>query len=126
MRERAEAADPQLQQRRRPLPPGSRIYYATCHPGLEPVVARELSGSAIGADDVQPGRAGVSFTGDAGVGFRANLWLRSAIRVLVLEGELLLDARRPAGEEVRSRGCGSGCASARLCWSLWCSACRAA
>lgn len=102
MRERADAADPQLQQRRRPLPPGHRIYYATCHPGLEAVVASELAGRAIGAADVQPGRAGVSFSGDAGVGYRANLWLRSAIRVLALQGETLLDARYPAGEEVRA------------------------
>ena len=32
------------------------------------------------------GKAGVSFTGDIAVGYRANLWLRSAIRVLLLLG----------------------------------------
>lgn len=42
----------------------------------------------------------MSFTGDAAVGYAANLWLRSAIRVLQLLHEALLDGRRPAGEEV--------------------------
>jgi hypothetical protein len=49
------------------------------------------------------GKAGVSFTGDTSVGYRANLWLRSAIRVLRLLHETLLDAERPSGEEVRRR-----------------------
>lgn len=43
----------------------------------------------------------MSFTGDLSTGYRANLWLRSAIRVLLLLAETLLDARQPAGEEVR-------------------------
>lgn len=46
------------------------------------------------------GKAGVSFSGPAAVGYRANLWLRAAIRVLQLQHETLLDARRPAGEAV--------------------------
>ncbi|KAL4458935.1 hypothetical protein ABPG75_013800 [Micractinium tetrahymenae] len=100
MRERAQAVDPQLRQRRERLPPGHFHYYATCHPGLEEVVAAELAGRCIGAANIHPGKAGVSFTGDLVVGYRANMWLRSAIRVLQLLGETLLDARRPAGEEV--------------------------
>ena len=55
MRERAEAADPQVQQRRQPLEPGHSHYYATCHPGLEEVVAAELRGARIGAANVHPG-----------------------------------------------------------------------
>ena len=47
------------------------------------------------------------------MGYRANLWLRSAIRVLLLLGETVLDGRRPAGEEVRLRG---GCRLESLCW----------
>ena len=47
------------------------------------------------------GKAGVSFTGDVATGYRANLWLRSAIRVLMLLEETLLEGTRPAGEEVR-------------------------
>lgn len=46
------------------------------------------------------GKAGVAFSGPAAVGYRANLWLRAAIRVLQLQHETLLDARRPAGEAV--------------------------
>jgi hypothetical protein len=37
------------------------------------------------------------------MGYRANLWLRSAIRVLRLLHETLLDGERPSGEEVRRR-----------------------
>ena len=55
MRERAEAADPQIQQRRQLLEPGHSHYYATCHPGLEEVVAAELRGPEIGAANVHPG-----------------------------------------------------------------------
>jgi hypothetical protein len=55
MRERAEQRDPQIQQRRQPLFAGHHHYYATCHPGLEAVVAAELSGPAIGAANVLPG-----------------------------------------------------------------------
>ncbi|PSC76859.1 DNA methylase [Micractinium conductrix] len=76
------------------------VYYATCHPGLEEVVAAELRSANIGAVDVQPGKAGVSFTGELATGYRANLWLRSAIRVLQLLAETVLEARQPAGEEV--------------------------
>lgn len=53
-----------------------------------------------------PGKAGVSFTGELATGYRANLWLRSAIRVLQLLAETVLEARQPAGEEVR--GCSAG------------------
>lgn len=36
-------------------------FYATCHPGLESVVADELRAQDIGAIGVEPGRAGVHF-----------------------------------------------------------------
>jgi putative N6-adenine-specific DNA methylase len=55
-------------------------YFATCGRGIEPVLAGELS--ALGAADVQPGRGGVHFAGDKALLYRANLWLRTAIRVL--------------------------------------------
>lgn len=55
-------------------------YFATCARGLEPVLARELAG--LGASDVSPGRGGVTFRGDAALLYRANLWLRTAVRVL--------------------------------------------
>jgi len=37
------------------------VFYATCHPGLEGVVAEELVSPEIGATSVAPGRAGVHF-----------------------------------------------------------------
>jgi len=55
-------------------------YFATCARGLEPLLANELRG--IGAGGVQEGRGGVSFCGDAALVYRANLWLRTAVRVL--------------------------------------------
>ncbi len=55
-------------------------YFATCGRGIEPVLALELR--ELGAIDVQPGRGGVHFGGDRSLLYRANLWLRSAIRVL--------------------------------------------
>jgi putative N6-adenine-specific DNA methylase len=55
-------------------------YFATCGRGIEPVLADELR--ALGARDVQPGRGGVHFQGDQTLLYQANLWLRTAIRVL--------------------------------------------
>ena len=48
--------------------------------GVEAVLAGELRD--LGAADVEPGRGGVSFAGDLALLYRANLWLRTAIRVL--------------------------------------------
>jgi putative N6-adenine-specific DNA methylase len=55
-------------------------FFATCARGLEPVLAKELA--ALGAGDIAPGRGGVSFSGDRLLLYKANLWLRTAIRVL--------------------------------------------
>ena len=55
-------------------------YFATCARGVEPVLADELRG--LDADGVEPGRGGCSFAGDLAMLYRANLWLRTAIRVL--------------------------------------------
>jgi putative N6-adenine-specific DNA methylase len=51
-----------------------------CGRGIEPVLADELRG--LKAGDVEPGRGGVAFRGDLALLYRANLWLRTAIRVL--------------------------------------------
>jgi putative N6-adenine-specific DNA methylase len=63
-------------------------YFATCARGLEPVLARELAG--LGAAAVEPGRGGVRFGGGRALLYRANLWLRTAVRVLrpVTEAEV--------------------------------------
>lgn len=49
--------------------------------GLEEVLASEIS--AIGGNDIELGRRAVTFRGDKSVLYRANLWLRTASRVLV-------------------------------------------
>jgi putative N6-adenine-specific DNA methylase len=59
----------------------ARKLFATCARGLEAVLARELQ--ELGAADVQPGRGGVGFSADQALLYRANLWLRTAVRVLV-------------------------------------------
>ena len=55
-------------------------YFATCARGLEPVLTDELK--ALGADAIEAGRGGVHFAGDLAVLYKANLWIRSAIRIL--------------------------------------------
>ncbi|HEY8504061.1 MAG TPA: THUMP domain-containing protein [Gemmataceae bacterium] len=62
------------------IPTGSTPFFATCARGLEPLTARELTD--LGASDVTPGRGGVRFTGDRATLYKANLWLRTAVRVL--------------------------------------------
>jgi putative N6-adenine-specific DNA methylase len=55
-------------------------YFATCGRGIEPMLAGELA--ELGADEVVPGRGGVHFAGPPQLLYRANLWLRTAVRVL--------------------------------------------
>jgi putative N6-adenine-specific DNA methylase len=55
-------------------------YFATCGRGIETILVGELQ--QLGASDVSPGRGGVHFAGDRTLLYRANLWLRTAIRVL--------------------------------------------
>jgi len=63
-------------------------YFATCARGLEPILARELL--AIGATNIDSGRGGVSFEGEHRIVYRANLELRTAVRVLkpILQAEV--------------------------------------
>jgi putative N6-adenine-specific DNA methylase len=63
-------------------------YFATCARGVEPILAGELR--ALGAGDIVAGRGGVAFAGDRALLYRANLWLRTAVRVLqpILEAEV--------------------------------------
>src|SRR5260370_3250823 len=55
-------------------------FFATCARGLEKSLAEELR--ELRAEQVEPGRGGVRFHGDLALLYRANLWLRTAIRVL--------------------------------------------
>jgi putative N6-adenine-specific DNA methylase len=63
-------------------------FFATCARGLESALADELR--TLGAQSVEPGRGGVGFAGDMALLYRANLWLRTAIRVLkpILEADV--------------------------------------
>jgi putative N6-adenine-specific DNA methylase len=63
-------------------------FFVTCARGLEPIVSEELR--QIGARDIKPGRGGVSFAGDQATLYQANLWLRTAVRVLqpILEADV--------------------------------------
>src|SRR5437868_3830974 len=55
-------------------------YFATTVKGNEPVLVSELE--AIGAKKLEPAVGGVGFEGDLETCYRANLWLRTALRVL--------------------------------------------
>ena len=56
-------------------------FFATCARGLESALVGELQ--RLGAAEVKPGRGGVSFAGDLATLYSANLWLRTAVRVLM-------------------------------------------
>lgn len=55
--------------------------FAAVPRGAEELAAAELA--ALGVSDVKPGKGGVSFRTDRAGLYRANLWLRTASRVLV-------------------------------------------
>nr|WP_229804883.1 THUMP domain-containing protein [Paludibacterium paludis] len=59
----------------------SLSYFAPCPRGLETVLADELR--ALGAEGIEPADGGVAFSGDRALMMRANLWCRSASRILV-------------------------------------------
>jgi 23S rRNA (guanine2445-N2)-methyltransferase len=75
-------------------------YFATCARGIEPVLAEELR--ALGAATVEPGRGGVHFAGDRSCLYRANLWLRTAIRVLMPVLEATVTSPEELYDAVRS------------------------
>ncbi|MEM6265493.1 MAG: THUMP domain-containing protein [Bacteroidota bacterium] len=56
------------------------LFTATTFAGMEEVLAQELV--EIGASDIRTRRRAVMFRGDMQTMYRANLWLRTAIRVL--------------------------------------------
>lgn len=68
-----------------------RHYFAACGRGIEPALEGELR--ELGAQHIEQRRGGVAFQGPQETGYRANLWLRSGIRV---QEELLrAEARDP-------------------------------
>lgn len=59
----------------------ARAYFATTSKGLERVLAEEIT--ALGGKHAEISTGGVSFSGDGDLCYRANLWLRTANRVLL-------------------------------------------
>jgi 23S rRNA (guanine2445-N2)-methyltransferase / 23S rRNA (guanine2069-N7)-methyltransferase len=55
-------------------------YFATCAPGVEPLLHREVRDLGLARSERQVG--GVRFEGTMRDAWRANLWLRTAVRVL--------------------------------------------
>jgi putative N6-adenine-specific DNA methylase len=76
----------------------SERLFAVCAPGVEEVLAQELAGMGL-AGEVQPG--GVAFEGGISAIYRANLYARTASRVLLRLGEFFCAAfselRKKAG-----------------------------
>jgi putative N6-adenine-specific DNA methylase len=60
-------------------------FFATTFKGLEEVLAGEIA--ALGGEEVSVGAGSVSFSGNMALCYRANLWLRSANRVVLLLSE---------------------------------------
>jgi len=62
------------------------LYFAVVPPGFEGICARELT--TIGLQPLRQVRGGVEFAGGLRELYLANLWLRSAARILVRSGEV--------------------------------------
>jgi putative N6-adenine-specific DNA methylase len=75
-------------------------FFATTFKGLEEVLAGEVA--ALGGEGVSIGTGSVSFSGDMALCYRANLWLRSANRVVMLLAEF--PAPTPAALYEGARG----------------------
>src|SRR5262249_59988172 len=75
-----------------------REYFAPCTLGLEEVVAAEVR--ELGGGDVTIRRGAVSFSGDRRLGYAANLWLRSAVRVQERVAEFKAKGREELEEGV--------------------------
>ena len=60
---------------------GKQQFFATAALGLEPLLVTELTD--LGATDVKQERAGVRFSGDLGLAYKACLWSRLASRILL-------------------------------------------
>lgn len=58
----------------------NETFFATTFQGVEKVLAQELK--QLGAQNVKPGNRGVRFQGDLTVCYNANLWSRTAHRIL--------------------------------------------
>lgn len=64
--------------------------FATCAKGLEGILSAELL--ALNASNVLAGEGGVSFEGDLALVYRANICLRTAVRVLLFLAESTVES----------------------------------
>ena len=71
-----------------PFLSGTFSCFAAATPGIEPVLAREMS--ALGLKEIAASPGGVAFAADFEDLMRAHLWLRTASRILVRIGEARL------------------------------------
>ncbi|MBN2525089.1 MAG: RNA methyltransferase [Deltaproteobacteria bacterium] len=71
-----------VKRKKKPAAPSSssETFFATTFQGVEKVLAEELK--AIGAQNVKSANRGVSFQGDLATCYKANLWSRTAHRIL--------------------------------------------
>lgn len=67
--------------------------FATCAKGLEDILATELL--ALGGSEIKAGEGGVSFKGDLALVYKANICLRTAVRVLFFLQRPLLIVMKP-------------------------------
>lgn len=75
-------------------------FFATAAKGVEEVLADEIR--SLGIADLSIEKGGVRFSGDLGVCYRANLWLRTAQRILMPVAEFPCDSPQILYEGVRS------------------------
>ncbi|MEA5112673.1 MAG: THUMP domain-containing protein [Geobacteraceae bacterium] len=75
-------------------------FFATAAKGLEELVAGELAG--LGIEEPVVERGGVRFAGDLSACYRANLWLRTAQRILLPLGEFPCDTQQLLYDGVRA------------------------
>jgi putative N6-adenine-specific DNA methylase len=74
-------------------------FFATTAKGIEDVLASELTALGIAVTAIETG--GVRFTGGLDVCYRANLWLRTASRVLMTFAEFPCDSPKSLYDAVR-------------------------
>jgi len=79
--------------------PSIARFHAVCAPGLEAVTVAEIA--ALGGAEIASTRGGVGFSGPLALGFRANLWLRTAVEVRLRLARFHAPSERLLAERAR-------------------------
>jgi putative N6-adenine-specific DNA methylase len=74
--------------------------FATAAKGIEEVLAREMN--EMGFEDIEIEKGGVRFSGNLSTCYRANLWLRTAHRILIPLAEFDCETPQQLYEGIRS------------------------